>query len=67
MTIVAAYWTKDYYQELQRENETNYNDYLHVKGKGSAMLVPEVKAAYAEENSLNGFEVLNNYFKTKFF
>ena len=62
----AAYWTKDYYQELQRENENNYNDYLHVKGKGSAMLVPEVKAAYAEENSLNGFEVLNNYFKTKF-
>jgi pyruvate/2-oxoglutarate/acetoin dehydrogenase E1 component/TPP-dependent pyruvate/acetoin dehydrogenase alpha subunit len=62
----AAYWTKDYYQELQRENENNYNDYLHVKGKGSAMLVPEVKAAYTEENSLNGFEVLNNYFKTKF-
>ena len=63
----AAYWTRDYYNELQKENENYYNAHLYNEGKGSAMSVPAVAAKYPEDAAvLSGFEVINQFFRNKF-
>ncbi|MBL0334871.1 MAG: transketolase [Chitinophagaceae bacterium] len=63
----AAFWTKDYYRELQEENVRLYNDHLYNEGPKSVMAVPEVKPEIpADAPVVNGFEVLNRYFDALF-
>jgi pyruvate/2-oxoglutarate/acetoin dehydrogenase E1 component/TPP-dependent pyruvate/acetoin dehydrogenase alpha subunit len=63
----AAFWSKDYYNDLQAENKKLYNTYLYNEGPKSAMKVSEVKATFAAAAPmLNGFEVLNKYFDELF-
>ena len=63
----ATYWTRDYYNDLLKENKTIYNTYLYNEGPKSAMKVEEVKAEFAEDApTLNGFEILNKYFDEAF-
>ncbi|MBI1342175.1 MAG: transketolase [Terrimonas sp.] len=59
----AAFWTKDYYNDLLKENEQLYNSHLYNEGPKSAFRVKEIKPVYdKEETILNGYEVLNKYF-----
>lgn len=63
----AAYWTNDYYNELQVENKKLYNTYLYNDGPKSALKVTEVKPVFASDAPmLNGFEVLNKFFDELF-
>jgi len=63
----AAYWTKDYYNDLLKENRQIYNTYLYNEGPKSALKVQEIKAQFADDApTLNGFEVLNRYFDEAF-
>ncbi|RYY39341.1 MAG: transketolase [Chitinophagaceae bacterium] len=63
----AAYWLRDHYNDLRKENKELYNTYLYNEGPKSALKVPEVKAEFADDAaSLNGFEVLNQYFDQLF-
>ncbi len=63
----AAFWTKDYFNDLQEENRKLYNTFLYNEGPKSALAVPEVKAEYAGDAPLiNGFEILNKYFDELF-
>ena len=63
----AAFWTKDYYKDLQAENKELYNSKLYNEGAKSALKVPEVKATFSKEVQLiNGYEVLNKYFDELF-
>jgi pyruvate/2-oxoglutarate/acetoin dehydrogenase E1 component/TPP-dependent pyruvate/acetoin dehydrogenase alpha subunit len=63
----AAYWTKDYYNDLRTENKKLYNTHLYNDGPKSALKVAEVKALFADNAPvLNGFEVLNKYFDELF-
>lgn len=63
----SAYWTRDYYNDLQKENKQLYNTYLYSEGPKSAKKVPEVKAEFADDATvLNGFEILNTYFDQLF-
>ncbi|MBL7732384.1 MAG: transketolase [Chitinophagaceae bacterium] len=63
----AAFWTKDYYNDLLADNKKRYNTHLYNEGPKSALSVPEVKPAYAGDAAvLNGFEVLNHYFDQLF-
>jgi pyruvate/2-oxoglutarate/acetoin dehydrogenase E1 component/TPP-dependent pyruvate/acetoin dehydrogenase alpha subunit len=66
-TTDAAYWTKDYYNDLLEENRKLYNTHLYNEGPKSALKVEEVKPIYHNEDTvLNGFEVLNRYFDELF-
>jgi TPP-dependent pyruvate/acetoin dehydrogenase alpha subunit len=57
----------DYYHDLQQENKQLYNTHLYREGAGSPLLVPEMKAEYAEEAPVvNGYEILNKYFDQLF-
>jgi pyruvate/2-oxoglutarate/acetoin dehydrogenase E1 component/TPP-dependent pyruvate/acetoin dehydrogenase alpha subunit len=63
----AAYWTKDYYNDLLEENKKLYNTHLYNEGIRSALKVEEVKAVFATDApTLNGFEVLNRFFDELF-
>jgi pyruvate/2-oxoglutarate/acetoin dehydrogenase E1 component/TPP-dependent pyruvate/acetoin dehydrogenase alpha subunit len=63
----AGFWLKDYYNDLQKENAALFNTYLYNEGERSALKVPEVKAQFADDaQTLNGFEVLNQYFDQLF-
>ncbi len=63
----AAFWTRDYYNELLEENKNFYNTKLYNEGTRSALKVPEVKPVFAADAPLvNGFEVLNKYFDELF-
>lgn len=63
----AAYWLKDYHNELLNENRSLFNTYLYNEGPQSAMKVEEVKAVFANDApAVNGFEVLNAYFDQLF-
>ncbi|HEY6062063.1 MAG TPA: thiamine pyrophosphate-dependent enzyme, partial [Chitinophagaceae bacterium] len=63
----AAYWTKDYYNDLLAENNKLYNTHLYNEGSKSALKVKEVGAVFADNAPvLNGFEVLNKYFDELF-
>ena len=63
----AAFWTKDYYNDLQGENKKLYNTFLYQEGSKAAVAVPEVKAILAEDSPLiNGSEILNRFFDELF-
>ncbi|HPH32731.1 MAG TPA: thiamine pyrophosphate-dependent enzyme, partial [Chitinophagaceae bacterium] len=63
----AAFWTKDFYKELQEENKKYYNTHLYNEGPKSALHVQEVHAVIpADAALLNGFEILNRYFDELF-
>lgn len=63
----AAYWTKDYYNDLLQENKKLYNTHLYNEGARSALNVHEVKAVIeADAPMLNGFEILNRFFDELF-
>ncbi len=63
----AAFWTKDYYNDLLAENKNLYNTHLYNEGPKSALEVKEVKALFDDDAPvLNGFEVLNKFFDKLF-
>ena len=63
----AAFWTRDYYNDLQNENRKLYNSQLYNEGPRSALKVTEVKPAIAHDAPLvNGFEILNKFFDELF-
>ncbi|MBP9104554.1 MAG: transketolase [Chitinophagaceae bacterium] len=62
-----AFWTKDYLNDLQKENSTLYNSKLYNDGAKSALKVATVNAEYDNEAvTKNGFEVLNSFFDQLF-
>jgi pyruvate/2-oxoglutarate/acetoin dehydrogenase E1 component/TPP-dependent pyruvate/acetoin dehydrogenase alpha subunit len=63
----AAFWTKDYYQELLKENGNLYNTHLYNEGPKSALKVKVENPEYEDDSpTMNGFEVLNRYFDAAF-
>lgn len=63
----AIFWTKDYYNDLLKENQELYNSHLYNEGPKSALKVAEVKASFSPEGvTVNGYEVLNKYFDELF-
>jgi TPP-dependent pyruvate/acetoin dehydrogenase alpha subunit len=63
----AAFWTRDYYNELKKENNSLYNTYLYNEGPKNTLNVTEHKAVFNENSPvLNGYEVLNRYFDELF-
>lgn len=63
----SAFWAKDYYKDLLRENESLFNSHLYNEGRLSALHVEEIKVVYSDNApSVNGFEVLNKYFDVLF-
>jgi len=63
----AAFWAKDFYNDLRKENEILYNSHLYNTGEKSALKVTEIKAVVnPDAPMINGFEVLNKYFDALF-
>ncbi len=63
----AAYWLRDYYKDLQKENRNIYNTKLYNEGPKSALHVEAKAPVYGESvQMVNGFEVLNRYFDELF-
>ena len=63
----AAYWTRDFYNDLLKENKKVYDSHLYNEGPKSVLNVKEIKAEYGNDSPLiNGFEVLNRYFDAAF-
>ncbi|MFN2458989.1 MAG: alpha-ketoacid dehydrogenase subunit beta, partial [Chitinophagaceae bacterium] len=63
----AAFWLRDYYNDLLKENKQLYNTYLYNEGPKGALKVAEVKPSFTDDAPVvNGFEVLNNYFDQLF-
>jgi pyruvate/2-oxoglutarate/acetoin dehydrogenase E1 component/TPP-dependent pyruvate/acetoin dehydrogenase alpha subunit len=63
----AAYWTKDYYNDLLKENKNLYNTHLYNEGPKGALNVEEIKPVFDDDApTMNGFEILNNYFDAAF-
>ncbi|MGN6166321.1 MAG: alpha-ketoacid dehydrogenase subunit alpha/beta [Flavisolibacter sp.] len=59
----AGYWLKDYYGDLQKQNDELFSSDLYNEGPKSALNVKGVPAVYADNAPIvNGFEVLNRYF-----
>ncbi len=66
-TEESAREAKNYYDELQKENQQYFNTHLHNEKAGSALLVEEEKANFTEDSPvLNGYEILNKYFDALF-
>ncbi|RYY66674.1 MAG: hypothetical protein EOO13_15495 [Chitinophagaceae bacterium] len=56
-----------YYEHLKGEGEQLYDSHLYNEGPASALKVPVIPVYYKEEAvTVNGFEVLNNYFDQLF-
>ena len=63
----AAYWTRDYYNDMLQENRKLYNSHLYNEGDKSVLKVRDEKAKYTENAPVvNGFEILNKYFDKLF-
>ncbi len=63
----AAYWLKDYYNDLLKESKELFNSHLYNEGPKSALKIEGVPVAYADNAvTVNGFEVLNHYFDQLF-
>ncbi|MBC7948437.1 MAG: transketolase [Chitinophagaceae bacterium] len=63
----AAFWAKEYYNDLLKENKKLYNSYLYNEGPRSALNVLEIKPEFAADAPvINGYEVLNHYFDELF-
>ncbi len=59
--------TREYYQDLKKENAALYNTHLYHEGARNILQVAEVKPVYAEDAPMiNGYEVLNKYFDALF-
>ena len=56
-----------YYNDLKQQGEILYDSHLYNEGPRSALKVPVIPVYYKEDAvSVNGFEVLNNYFDQLF-
>lgn len=63
----AAFWTRDYYADLLKQNAQLYNTHLYNGGPRSALNVRVNPARYEKDAPLvNGYEVLNKYFDQLF-
>jgi pyruvate/2-oxoglutarate/acetoin dehydrogenase E1 component/TPP-dependent pyruvate/acetoin dehydrogenase alpha subunit len=63
----AAFWTKDYYNDLLQENKDLYNTHLYNEGPKSALKVEELKPSFTSDApTVNGYEVLNKFFDELF-
>ncbi|MEP7278396.1 MAG: thiamine pyrophosphate-dependent enzyme [Bacteroidota bacterium] len=63
----AAFWIKDYYKDLKKENKRLYNSWLYTEGPKSTLQVTGVLPVYAQDAPLmNGYEILNRYFDQLF-
>jgi pyruvate/2-oxoglutarate/acetoin dehydrogenase E1 component/TPP-dependent pyruvate/acetoin dehydrogenase alpha subunit len=63
----AAFWTKDYYNDLKKENASLYNSYLYTSGNKSPLNAADIKPSYAGDAPvINGYEILNRYFDQLF-
>lgn len=63
----VLFWLKDYYKDLQKENESFYNTHLYNQTEKSPLKLAEIKAQYDKEAPLlNGYEILNHYFDQLF-
>jgi pyruvate/2-oxoglutarate/acetoin dehydrogenase E1 component len=63
----ASFWTRDYYNDLLKENKNLYNTYLYSQGPKSALNIQEEKAVFdTDAPTVNGYEVLNKYFDQLF-
>jgi pyruvate/2-oxoglutarate/acetoin dehydrogenase E1 component/TPP-dependent pyruvate/acetoin dehydrogenase alpha subunit len=63
----AAFWAKDYYKDLAKENKSLYNSCLYNEGPKSTLKVHETEAKYDNDAPLvNGYELLNKYFDELF-
>ncbi len=63
----AAFWTRDYYNELRTLSKELYNSHLYNEGPKSALKVNAVKPAVNDSSAVvNGYEVLNKYFDQLF-
>jgi pyruvate/2-oxoglutarate/acetoin dehydrogenase E1 component/TPP-dependent pyruvate/acetoin dehydrogenase alpha subunit len=63
----AAFWAKDYYNDLIKESRSLYNSCLYNEGPQSTLKVNEIKVSYANDALLiNGYELLNKYFDELF-
>jgi pyruvate/2-oxoglutarate/acetoin dehydrogenase E1 component/TPP-dependent pyruvate/acetoin dehydrogenase alpha subunit len=57
----------NYYNELKKQGEILYDSYLYNEGPKSALKVPVIPVYYKDNAAtVNGFEVLNNYFDQLF-
>jgi pyruvate/2-oxoglutarate/acetoin dehydrogenase E1 component len=64
-TNVSALQT--FYNSLKAENAKQYNSFLYNEGPKSALKVQEIKPYFKEDSpTVNGYEVLNNYFDALF-
>ncbi len=57
---------KHFLNELLNETASFYNTKLYNEGPKSALLVPVIEATFNNTKTLNGFEILNNYFDKLF-
>jgi pyruvate/2-oxoglutarate/acetoin dehydrogenase E1 component/TPP-dependent pyruvate/acetoin dehydrogenase alpha subunit len=55
-----------WYLDVVRSEEKTYGSHLHSQSKGNALLVPEVKADYADAEEKSGHEIINHYFDIVF-
>jgi pyruvate/2-oxoglutarate/acetoin dehydrogenase E1 component/TPP-dependent pyruvate/acetoin dehydrogenase alpha subunit len=63
----ALFWLKDFYKDLQKENDALYNTHLYNETEKSLSHVNEVKPGYdTDAPLLNGYEILNRYFDQLF-
>jgi len=63
----AAYWLRDFYKDLMKEAKDAYHTHLLQEGPKSALKVEVVRATFADDAlTVNGFEVLNQYFDQLF-
>jgi pyruvate/2-oxoglutarate/acetoin dehydrogenase E1 component/TPP-dependent pyruvate/acetoin dehydrogenase alpha subunit len=63
----AAFWARDFYNDLLKENTALYNSFLYNESPQSPLNVKEVKAITTGNSPvLNGYEVLNKYFDELF-
>jgi len=62
-----GFWLRDWYAELKKENEQLYNTHLYNEGPRKISAVAKTEVQYAPDApTVNGFEVLNNYFDALF-
>ncbi|MFL5773971.1 MAG: thiamine pyrophosphate-dependent enzyme, partial [Flavisolibacter sp.] len=63
----AAFWIRDYYNDLLRENENLFSSHLFNEGPKSVFNVKAIPVEYSDQSPMvNGFEILNHYFDTLF-
>jgi pyruvate/2-oxoglutarate/acetoin dehydrogenase E1 component/TPP-dependent pyruvate/acetoin dehydrogenase alpha subunit len=62
-----SFWTKDYYNDLLKENKSLFNSHLYNEGVKAAVKVKPVKGTYGKDAiQINGYEILNKYFDLLF-